>query len=84
MSNALAKFKLQQTRKGQSDAGIGATFAYNGMMKEVLPSIENVLKVKILERNKKIHHISDLKTRVYKCECWEGCQDVKTYDDTNT
>ena len=84
MSSALAKFNMKQTRRGQCDAGVGATLAYNEMIKEVLPSIVTELEVKILDLYKKIDHLSNLKTRVCKCECWEGCQDVKTYDDLDT
>ena len=47
MSTALAKFKVQETRPKQSQAGIGATIAYNGMVCNVLPPIVAELETRI-------------------------------------
>ena len=47
MSAALAKFKVQETRPKQSQAGIGATLAYNGMVCNVLPPIVAELEARI-------------------------------------
>ena len=57
MSSALATFKLQQTRTGQHPAGVGATLAYNGMIKDVLPPIVRELEEKITELQKKIDEL---------------------------
>ena len=47
MSTALAKFKVQETRPKQCQAGIGATIAYNGMVCNVLPPIVAELETRI-------------------------------------
>ena len=47
MSTALAKFKVHETRPKQSQAGIGATIAYNGMVCNVLPPIVAELEARI-------------------------------------
>lgn len=47
MSTALAKFKVKETRLKQSEAGIGATLAYNGMVCNVLPPIVAELEARI-------------------------------------
>jgi hypothetical protein len=39
--------KLKQTRTGQHPAGVGATLAYNEMVKDVLPPIVQELEEKI-------------------------------------
>jgi hypothetical protein len=57
MSTALATFKLQQTRTGQHPAGVGATLAYNGMIKEVLPPIVRELEEKIAELQKTVEEL---------------------------
>jgi len=57
MSTALAKFNLKQTRTGQHPAGVGATLAYNEMVKDVLPPIVRELEEKILELQKIIEEL---------------------------
>ena len=47
MSTALAKFTRQETRPKQSQAGIGATLAYNGVVCNVLPPIVAELEARI-------------------------------------
>jgi hypothetical protein len=83
MSSALSKFIVKQIRAFKHEASDGADLAYNEMIENVLPSIVSELEEKILELYKKIDQLSNLKTKVCKCECWEGCQDVKTYDDSD-
>lgn len=84
MSSALSKFNIEQVKSKQHPASQGAGLAYNEMIKNVLPPIVNELEKKILGLYKKVDFLHNLKTRVCKCECWEGCQDVKTYDDVDT
>ena len=47
MSTALAKFKVHETRPKQSQAEIGATLAYNGLVCNVLPPIVAELEARI-------------------------------------
>lgn len=47
MSSILSNLKLKQTRTGQHPAGVGATLAYNEMVKDVLPPIVQELEEKI-------------------------------------
>lgn len=47
MSSILSNLKLKQTRTGQNPAGVGATLAYNEMVKDVLPPIVQELEEKI-------------------------------------
>jgi hypothetical protein len=57
MSTALAKLNLKQIRLGQSPAGVGATLAYNEMIKEILPPVVRELEEKILELQKIIEEL---------------------------
>lgn len=59
MSSALSSFKTGRTRTGQSQAGIGSTLAYNGIITNVLPPIVAELEGKITELQKKLDHILD-------------------------
>jgi hypothetical protein len=59
MSSALSSFKKQKTRPKQSDAGIGATLTYNGVITEILPPIVAELEGKINELQRKVDHILD-------------------------
>lgn len=54
MSSALATFKLKETRPKQSDAGVGATLAYNQIIREVLPPIIAELEKKIADLQEKV------------------------------
>jgi hypothetical protein len=54
MSSALATFNLKQTRPKQSDAGIGASLAYNEIIRDVLPPIIAELEKKIADLQEKI------------------------------
>jgi hypothetical protein len=54
MSTALATFKIHQTRQKQSEAGLGATLAYNEIIKDVLPPIVAELEKKIAELEEKV------------------------------
>jgi hypothetical protein len=57
MSTALASLKLKQTRSGQNPAGIGATLAYNEIIRDALPPIVAELENKILELQEKLDSI---------------------------
>jgi hypothetical protein len=59
MSSALSSFKQHKTRPKQSEAGIGATLAYNGIITNVLPPIVDELEGKITKLEKKLDHILD-------------------------
>jgi hypothetical protein len=50
----LATFNLKQTRPKQSDAGIGASLAYNEIIRDVLPPIIAELERKIADLQEKI------------------------------
>ena len=54
MSTALSSFTLRQTRPKQSDAGVGATMAYNQIIRDVLPPIVAELEKKIADLEAKI------------------------------
>ncbi len=63
MSTSLASFSIKQTRSGQHPAGVGATLAYNEIIKDVLPSIVRELEDKILELQKTVDELrNSLKT----------------------
>ena len=47
MSTALATFKMHETRPKQHPAGVGATLAYNEIVKDVLPPIVAELEKKV-------------------------------------
>jgi hypothetical protein len=47
MSEALKSMTPKQTRTGQAPAGVGATLAYNMIIKDVLPPIVAELEKKI-------------------------------------
>lgn len=55
--NTLATLNLKQIRSGQSPAAVGATLAYNEIVKDVLPPIVQELEEKILELQKKIDEL---------------------------
>jgi len=57
MATALAKFDLKNVRDGQHPAGVGATLAYNQMIKEVLPPIVRELEEKIAELQKTVEEL---------------------------
>jgi hypothetical protein len=57
MSSALAKLNLKQTRTGQHPAGVGATLAYNEIVKDVLPPIIRELEEKITELQKTVEEL---------------------------
>jgi len=57
MSTVLATFKLHETRAKQSPAGVGATLAYNEIIKDVLPPIVAELEKKIADLEKKLDSI---------------------------
>jgi|LauGreDrversion4_2_1035121.scaffolds.fasta_scaffold427136_2 hypothetical protein len=59
MSTALASFKLHETRPKQSPAGVGATLAHNGIIRDILPPIVAELEGKISELQQKVNHILD-------------------------
>ncbi len=54
MSSALATFNLKQNRPKQSAAGIGASLAYNEIIRDVLPPIIAELEKKIAELQEKV------------------------------
>lgn len=54
MSTALASIKLKETRSGQNPAGIGATLAYNEVVRDVLPPIVAELEKKIADLQEKV------------------------------
>jgi len=54
MSTALATFKMHETRPKQHPAGVGATLAYNEIVKDVLPPIVAELEKKIADLEKKV------------------------------
>jgi hypothetical protein len=54
MSSALASLKEKQTRPKQSDAGVGATLAYNEIIRDVLPPIVAELEKKIVDLEAKV------------------------------
>ena len=54
MSTALASFQLHQTRPKQSQAGLGATLAYNEIVRDVLPPIVAELEKKISDLQEKV------------------------------
>jgi len=55
MSTTLASLKMKQTRTGQNPAGVGATLAYNEIIRDVLPPIVAELEKKITELEEKIN-----------------------------
>jgi superfamily I DNA and RNA helicase len=57
MSSVLAQLKEKKTRTGQSPAGVGATLAYNEIIKDVLPPIVAELEKKISELQEKIDNM---------------------------
>jgi hypothetical protein len=57
MSAALSLFKIKHTRKGQSQAGVGATLVHNEIITDILPPIVSELEKKITELQRKIDHI---------------------------
>jgi len=57
MSTALAKFKVHETRPNQSQAGIGATLAYNGLVCNVLPPIVAELEARIAALEKLVESL---------------------------
>ena len=57
MSIALATFRLHETRPKQSPAGVGATLAYNEIIKDVLPPIVAELEKKIADLENKVNSI---------------------------
>ncbi len=60
MSTSLAKLNLKQTRAGQHTAGVGATLAYNEIVKDVLPPIVRELEEKISELQRTIDELRKL------------------------
>ena len=54
MSTALATFKLHESRPKQHPAGVGATLAYNEIVRDVLPPIVAELEKKIAELQEKV------------------------------
>ena len=57
MSSALESLKTKETRKGQSPAGVGATLAYNEIIKDVLPPIVAELEKKIADLQEKVDNM---------------------------
>ena len=57
MSSVLANLKLKRTRTGQSPEGIGATLAYNEIIKDVLPPIVSELEEKISILQKTVENL---------------------------
>jgi hypothetical protein len=60
MSTALATFKMKQTRTGQHPAGVGATLAYNEIVKDVLPPIVQELEERITKLNNTVEELRKL------------------------
>lgn len=57
MSTALASFNQKQTRSGQNPAGVGATLAYNEIIRDVLPPIVAELEKKIADLQAKVDNV---------------------------
>jgi hypothetical protein len=57
MSTALATFNTKETRSKQSPAGVGATLAYNEIVKDVLPPIVAELEKKIADLQEKVSNM---------------------------
>ena len=57
MSTALAAFNMKETRPKQSPAGVGATLAYNEIVRDVLPPIVAELEKKIADLQEKVNNM---------------------------
>ena len=57
MSEALKSITPQETRTGQAPAGVGATLAYNMIIKDVLPPIVAELEKKIADLQEQVSSI---------------------------
>ena len=57
MSTALATFRLHETRPKQHPAGVGATLAYNEIVRDVLPPIIAELEKKIADLQEKVDNM---------------------------